>query len=378
MGDIKIEWTIDKNRVTAISGSVPVTSADQLPTAKPSSTPGVKLDINFGRNSREDEVEEAIRTVWGLLSLFAFVEIDLAGVETSWIAENEDERARLEVFRFSRSVEKTDPQRPRRLRYDLVARATAAARAAAHYEIPLGFLRRGTRALHNGQYIDAFYSLFFFLETLFAPGYSKPSKVKKLLWDSKVVRDAVAQSRAPLLREGQLNVAKRDKLLAMTDEQLLYHLVSVRGTLHHHALGRPGIWHPDKADHFREEAILLHQVVHSIAVSNAMSLLFARDRDEDLLGSARRAGAIMKVRIEASGLIDGTRHNLQPFVFTVPSRHIDRAVIDSVHRRFREQFAGGPKNVHVLEYKLMSEDASLVYAVWRRSVTNDSMHHYPS
>lgn len=374
VGDIKLEWMVEEGRVTAVSGTVPATEADQLPTVQESNTPGVKLDVNFGWSSREGEVEEAIRTLWGLLGLFTFIEIDVDSVETKWVPENDTERERLKLFSHSRKVERVDLLKLRRLSYDLVARTMASAKVAAHYEIPLGFLRRGTRAMYNGQYIEAFYNLFFFLETLFAPGYSNPKRVKQLLGGSKVVKDAVSQSRDPFSKESRLNASKRDKLLGMTDEQLLHHLVDLRGNLHHHALGRPGIWHPDKADRFHEEAVLLQHIVHSVAMADALGLLFAPERNDDILRSAREAGAITKVRIEASGLIDGVRRRLQPFLISVPCRSIDRAAIDGVHRLFREQFRGGHKNVQLLEYKLMSEDASQVFAVWQRAGSEEPTH----
>jgi hypothetical protein len=152
----------------------------------------------------------------------------------------------------------------------------------------------------------------------------------------------------------------------MTDEQLVEYLVKLRGDLHHHALRKPGIWHPDKVRQFHEEAVLLQEVVHAIAFDQAMTLLFAKERDEDLMRSAGDAGAITKVRVEAFGLMDGSRQELQHFVIALPSRRIDRAAIDQVHRHFRDQFRGGPKGVEVLEYRLLSENGSKVYAAWRR------------
>jgi len=367
LGDVKVEWHVENGRVTSVSASAPVSATDQMPTIQPSADSRVTAHINLGFSSRENEVEEAIRTVWGLLSLFAHVEIDFDSVETTWVPETSEERNQLHLPSFSRSVQRADLLQPRRIGYDLVARATLSAKAASHYEIPLGFLRRGTRAIYNGQYIEAFYNLFFFLETLFAPGYSNPNKVKQRLRTADAVRDAVARCRKPFSRESRLNPSKRDKLLGMTDQQIVDHLVDVRGQLHHHALSKPGVWHPDKAHDFHEEAILLLHVVHAIAMSEAMKLLFAPDRNEDLMRSAREAGATTKLRIEAVGLIDGVKRSLQPFMINVPSRRIDRAAVDGAHRLFREQFKGGPKNVEVLEYKLMSEDASQVYAVWQRA-----------
>ena len=374
VGDIKINWTIEGNRVVSVSGTVPASEADQLPTVQQSSTPGVGLDINFGQSQRENDVEEAIRTLWGMLSLFTFIEIDIDNVETEWIPENDHERERLKLFSFSRSVQKINPLTPRRLSYDLVARAMASTKAAAHFEIPLGFLRRGTRAMHNDQYIEAFYNLFFFLETQFAPGYSNPKKVKEYLWNSKIVKNAVANSRVPFSKERHLDTLKRNKLLSMTDEQIIHHLVDLRGNLHHHALGKPGIWHPDKANHFHEEALLLRHISHSIALANTIELMFAPERNEDILHSAKEAGAITKVKIVAIGIVDGLKQNLESVLISIPCKHIDRAVIDGAHSLFRKQFRGGPRNVKLLEYKLMSEDTSQVYAIWQCASPEKSTH----
>lgn len=370
VADIRLEWAINEGRVAAIIATVPVRETDRLPTMQPSVTPGVVLDVNLGWNSRENEVEEAVRTLWGLLGLFCYLEIDIGAVETEWIPENDSEREALKVYSYSHSVQKKDLLEPRRLGYDIVARAMASAKTGTHYEIPLGFLRRGTRAIYNEQYIDAFYNLFFFLETLFAPGYSNPKVVKQRLCRSQAVKVAVTKSQEPFSKERHLDTRKRDELLRMSDDQLIHHLVDLRGELHHHSLGKPGIWHPEKASHFREEAILLQHVVHSIALANTLELLYAPERNDDLMSSATMASAIAKLRVEASGVINGVKTRLQPYLISVPGRRVDAATIDGVHRHFRSQFPGGPQNVEVTDYKIMSEDASQVYAIWERAASS--------
>jgi len=110
----------------------------------------------------------------------------------------------------------------------------------------------------------------------------------------------------------------------------------------------------------------LQDIVHSIALDTSLALLFSKERDEDLMQSARKAGATTVVRIEAIGLVNGVRTNLRPVTVTVPYRRISRAAINGVHRTFRDHFKGGPRDVEILEYRLVSEDASHVYATWQR------------
>jgi hypothetical protein len=303
--------------------------------------------------------------------LFCYIEIDFDSVEIDWVGENEEEQRRIGIHNFSRKKQKANLLQPRRLGYDLVARATVSVKAASHFEVPLGFLRRGTRAIYDGQYIDGFYNLFFFLETLYAPGHSNPRRVKERLLASAEISDALPKARASFSRERNLNETKRRALLHMANTQLLEHMVTVRGNLHHHSLGRPGVWHPDKADQFREEALFLQHVVHDIALKKALDMMYESDRNEDLIRSAVEAGAVSKVRVEAVGLIDGTRTTLQPFVFSIPRKTIDRLAIDEVHRAFREQFRGGPKNVEMIEYKITSEDGMRTLAKWERVASSD-------
>lgn len=370
VGDIKLEWVVNEGRATSIIATVPVREADQLPSVQPSVTPGVALHVNFGWSSRQNEVEEAVRTLWGLLGLFCHLEIDIGAVKTEWIPENDIEREALKIYSYSHSVQKVNLLEPRRLGYDIVARAMASSKAGTHYEIPLGFLRRGTRAIYNEQYIDAFYNLFFFLETLFAPGYSNPKVVKQRLCSAKVLDVAIAKAREPFSREKHLNDTKRDKLLCMSNDQIIHHLVDLRGDLHHHSLGKPGIWHPEKAEHFREETILLQLVVHSIALENTLELLYTPERDDELMRSAELAEAVIKLKVEVSGLVDGVKVKLRPYLISVPGRRVDAATINGVHRFFRDQFPAGPRNVKLTEYQITSEDASQIYAIWEYADPN--------
>jgi hypothetical protein len=46
-----------------------------------------------------------------------------------------------------------------------------------------------------------------------------------------------------------------------------------RGNLHHHALRRPGIWHPEKPERFEAEVLILQSIAHSIALEEVFSLI---------------------------------------------------------------------------------------------------------
>lgn len=363
VGGIKIEWKVDNGRPASITAMVSATDEDKLPTIEQGSVSGAPLKINFGSYSRQNDVEQVLRTTRGLLGLFASIEIDFDAVEIEWQAENEEERQQIKIPKLSRETQKADLNQSRHLRYDLVARTVALADSAAYYEIPLGFLRRGSLELHAGRYIESFYNFFFFLETLFAPGYSNPKMVEHKLCAAAPVRAAISHIRAA--KNGSRTNPKRSALLALTDELLIQQMVKIRGSLHHHALRRPSIWHPDRPDEFREEAHLLMEIVHQIAMQEAMPLLFTPECDKAVFSSAKAAGVITRIRIEPIGLVGGERTKLTPMIFEMPCQDVDRETVDHVHRQFKAESPLRFPGIKIVEYEIMSEDRSNIYAAWR-------------
>ncbi|HZZ93034.1 MAG TPA: hypothetical protein VFE23_10750 [Usitatibacter sp.] len=363
VGGIEIAWGLTNQLATALQATISLGTDDKPPTVKKSAKPGVSWDVDLGIVGSHGEVERAVRTIWGLVSLFTTIDIDFESVERTWIPETEAEKDALKISRFSAGI-KLQEDAPRAIGFDLVARAMLSSIDAADFEVPLGFLRRGMRATRDGEYVDAFYSYFFFLETLYAPGFSSPAKVKAKLWDAKPVRDALISMRTTLpvaeFREG-----KGASLLALSNQQILERLVDVRGELHHHALRRPGVWHPDKPSAYREEAIMLGDIVHKIARDQAFALMFDARRDEALMSSAAGAGALTRIRIAAFELTPHGERELPPVTVTLPAVAISTAAVDATNRLLRDKYAN--TNVEIVRYELRSEDGETVYASWRRN-----------
>lgn len=362
VADVKMEWKMKGDEPVALIASCAMTEQDRLPTFTETKSGRVAGHIDAGHLSRHDQVEKVVRTVQGLVTLFATIDIDFEDCKTSWQAENEEEEKQLQLNELRYGMERHDLWNPRPLSYEFIARAMLSSDTLSDQEVTLAFLRRGRRDFHAGDYILSFYNFFFFLETQFAPGYSDPKKVKKALLEAKPIRQALAT-----LRSEEEFRDKAAALLKMSDEDLIKHLVKMRGTLHHHAQRRPGAWHPDKSRTVEAEAEILHTLVHAIAFQKCNGVMFAEDMSAKLRGSAEAAGALTYVKVKGHGVrADGTRVDLIGTRVSMPGRVVDRAKVQWVQRHIRASNRYNTNDVELVEYTICADDEKEVFARWRR------------
>jgi len=366
--DIKIEWEVNDGIVTAISGSAPMANVDRLPNISHSTSPGAVQDIYLADSIHHDRIEKTVRTIQGLLCIFSPIEIDFGSVKVTWIPESDEDRNNLKIFSYERNVERANVNEPHALSYELVARSIAAAKFAAEFEIPLNFFRRGTNDLHSGKYIEAFYNLFFFLETLFAPGFSNPTKVKEKFKGASAVTDALKKAKLQLLSAHEREEPRLKQLLNMSDAELISHLVDLRGTLHHHALRREGIWHPDKPEEFRGEVIILQHVVHGIIMEKIIPQLYSSESDSILFSQAKEAGMMLSLRVETVGVINGEVRHMQPVRYQIPGKSVSVKMINHIDLEVRRKYQGGIFGGDIKEYKIMSDDGVQTYAIYTRPI----------
>lgn len=362
VADVKMEWLMKGEEPVALSASCAMTEHDRLPTVTPLNKGRVATHIDEGFVSRHDEVERMVRTVQGLVTLFATIDIDFEGCKTRWEPENEEEKQQLQLSELRHGIDKHDLWKPRPLSYEFIARAMLSSDKLADQEVTLAFLRRGRRDFHAGDYILAFYNFFFFLETQFAPGYSDPKKVEKALLEANEIRQALAT-----LRSEEKFPDKAAELLKLEDEKLIKHMVKMRGDLHHHAHRRPGSWHPDKPRAVEAEAEILHTLAHAIAFQRCNDTMYADDMGAKVRGSAEADGALISVKVIGFGVTaDGTRVELQPTRLSMPGRVIDRAKVQWVQQQIRAANQYNSKGVELVEYTIRSEDEGEIFARWRR------------
>lgn len=362
VADVKLEWQMKGDEPVALIASCAMTGQDRLPTVTPINKGRVAAHIDAGHISRHDEVEKMVRTVQGLVTLFATIDIDFEECKARWESENEEEKKQLQLNELKYGMERHDLWKPRPLSYEFIARAMLSSDELSDQEVTLAFLRRGRRDFHAGDYILAFYNFFFFLETQFAPGYSDPKKVEKALLEAEPIRQALAR-----LRSEEEFRDKAAQLLTLKDEDLIKHLVKMRGNLHHHAHRRPGSWHPDKSRAVETEAEILHTLVHAIAFQKCNDTMYADGMGAKLRGSAEADGATVKVKVVGFGVKnDGTKVELRPTIVSLVGRVVDRAKVQWVQQEIHRTNRFHTSDVELAEYTIRSEDEREVFARWRR------------
>jgi hypothetical protein len=295
----RVTWTIKDGKAEFVTVAVRTADLSSLPRIERNPRPGLAANILFGVQPHQDEVESILRTACGLLGFFADADIDFDRPRIEWEGETAEECQQLQLFSFS--VGHSDREEPLPIGFDLVARCFLSAVQASDREVPLRFMAKGRRDLRAGRYIDAYYGYYFFLETQFAPGYSDPKKVKRRFKEASEIMAAIGKARKLATRE-RGRVRQMAKLIKLSDDELIEHLVDTRGRLHHHALPRKaGSWHPDKHNEFEAEALFVSYLANEVAQRQNMPILFSDTINAQLGAAARQEGVEYTYLVEASG-----------------------------------------------------------------------------
>jgi hypothetical protein len=215
-------------------------------------------------------VQDLLITVQGMLTLFGQFSIDLFTCKAEFVPESEEERSKITINDYLLKMEKPVVNDAVPLPFEDLAQIISAAPELSDYQVPLSFIRRGIEDMGQDRYVEAFYNFFFFLETMFAPGYRDPKRVSEKFLKAKEIRGTIVAARQDgespaLFKRNELKV-----LLSKTDEEMVRCLVETRGSLHHHSRHRPK-WHPEKAVEHEAEALLIQSIATTIALNEVVT-----------------------------------------------------------------------------------------------------------
>ena len=371
--DLEVRFDAVDGRIDAIVCIWPLGPEDRPPTIAPmeEGQRGIgKLDFHL---VRREEIEHLVRTVQGLLSLHGTIDVDFERPKLEWLPETPEEEMSIAIT-VSGKPPDVDVYKPEKLSFELVGRAVLGADAASKLEVALSFLRRARRDLKERRYIEAIYNSFFFLETLFAAGYSDPKKVEKSLLASDVVRSAIAAIRSfPIdpprgfTTRAELAVwDERVKQLARTDEEIVGELVRLRGSLHHNAPKGPAAWHPDKSLDFRVHAHTLHDIALACAHILMDEALETEEFRTGLMASARVAGAVTRLLFEARGQFASKNAMRLSLSIDTVGTVIDRGMVASADREFRRIVAEQVPDARIDEYSVRHVASDREYGRYER------------
>jgi hypothetical protein len=258
-----------------------------LPTIVQHKEGKIKASISVPPDPFWDDMVSDIRAIEGALCIWGIAEINVDYCTTEWIPETESEKEKVQMFSFSRTRSGEPPENLPNAPIHLFVRSVLAVSDLKEAEIPLNFYRRGRLDVFEERYIDAIYNLYFVFETLFADGRFKKNDVVRKFRASKELLDAMDQVQKdidPEIRSNKTLLKEyREKYVNKTKEEIIEHIVDLRGFLHHHTLKKKDIWHPSKQRTFKVDALTLLKICHHIALKRTISVLFKQERVEEFL-----------------------------------------------------------------------------------------------
>ena len=206
------EFEVDPNgQLTYVSAVAVVPDKGMWPKVRPSTVPGVSIDIEM-KSPYRDLARREIRAAEGMLSLVGVHEIEFETAEESWLHDSPEEQAELQLFRASKSYGPRPVQEWPYTPFDLVARAFLAASAGMKIDTALSFFRKGRQDIVDRRYIEAIYDFLFMIETLYADGKFKSAQVEGALLRNSRLQSILEET----IRDAGLHrvIARDNRILA--------------------------------------------------------------------------------------------------------------------------------------------------------------------
>lgn len=256
--------TDNRGQLQAIEVTVTL-KPDQWPSVVEDPRPGVRAHVSPNL-LHLPFIQQDLVTLQGLLVLFGLESIDTQHPNVEWVPESDEERARLQLMKWTSSTRQLELEV---VPFDLVARSAIASHHACAHQIPLNFYRRGVKAVAEMSYVDAIYQFYFVLETLFGQGKSRRSQVKGAFRGSaslmRGIDKALGSPPPPGMTEPALALEYNRRFKGLSPEKLVDHIVDLRGDLHHHSLhDRRGPWHPEEQHVHRVDALMLQNIAMNV------------------------------------------------------------------------------------------------------------------
>jgi len=277
-------FNIEDGYVKEIKVIVPDFPIDLTPKITPLQSGRVKANIHIPSDPFILTLKENMRSLEGLLGLYGVRSINTENPKVEWIPETEKEKTDLHLNKFKFSyVEPNDETIPP-LPFDIIVRSIIVSEEAKEIQIPLAFFRRGYNDIYERRFLEAIYDFYFLIETCYGKGKSKNYAVKKELTKSlelkKFIIEVQKENDPRIFRERKLLEIYKKVYLNKSPEDVIGHIVDLRGFLHHHSLKRKDIWHPEKQDEYQVDALFLQNLCFKIAFALAEPLIFKKETIE--------------------------------------------------------------------------------------------------
>lgn len=278
------DFILEDGFITHICVTVPNYNESYLPKVTNHTEGKVKASIHIPLDPYLWGIQEELRTLQGLLSLFGLKSISIDNPKIEWIPESEQEKTRLQLFGAGPITYSKNKLPARPLPHDILVGALIASKEtweARSIEIPLNFYRKGTHDIFERRYIEAIYDFYFVLETLYGDGKFKKNAIIEKFTQSAELRESIKKALDTpdheMLGDKKLSQIYKQKIASKSIEEIIAYIVELRGFLHHHTIKNKRIWHPDNHNEYKVEALFLLTVCFNIAMRIFCDLALSKE-----------------------------------------------------------------------------------------------------
>lgn len=360
VGDTTFEVnTRDDGTITSISTSIKENNEQHWPSIIKNDEQ-YALSVNAGHQPHLKFIIDDLVVIQGMLSVYRHIRIDLTSHSIEWIAENDEERRKLQLTQFSsKSMRGNAPPLP----FDLVARSVLSHDHFRDFQIPLSFYRKAITDIDNKQYINSFYNLFFFLECLYAKGKSDKKQMRDEFMKSDELLNAINLASAEYQAINNETSSEIFKLITKkaTVAELLWHLIGRRGFLHHHNIFRKDIWHPEFQDEWEADTRFCQIVCYNIAFHRMGDHFFSKELERSYFDMSTKNGACLNTKVEFVYItLDG---NIKSGVIPIrtPGTKATHRLSEYVAKQFFDWFDVNLGEYNsLLSFSIKTEDGTIV------------------
>ena len=280
-GNWEYSFEIQDGFIRKLSVTVPNFPIENTPQITPQNSGRVKAHINIPLDPYLFFIQEEVRTLEGLLSLYGIHQIDTEHPKIKWLPENDEEKKKLQMYEFKTSYTEPDQNKFIPLPFDIIARSIIASKEAKQIQIPLSFFRKGSIDVYERRFIEAIYDFYFMLETCYGNGKTKNYAIKKEFEKSeelkKSINKVIQDKNSRLSKDPKFSKIYEKNYSAKTAEEIISHLVELRGFLHHHSLKRKDIWHPEQQKEYEIDATFLQRLCFEISFILSEPYIFNKE-----------------------------------------------------------------------------------------------------
>jgi hypothetical protein len=264
-------------------------------------------------------------------NLYFSLEVDLDAMEAQYIPADEAERARMQLFSYSKKKERPLLHLP----FDMLSQAFFAGEGGDDPSFPSRMSQLAREALIDGQNIDAFRYSFLLLEATYGDGKFKTKELARALCETDASRQLIEGTIDGIQkRPSEAGTAAVELIKAhSTVDALVSHLIDRRGFYFHGNLAHSKAWHPDRQDEARGLAEVGVDLAGRVA-HVAASAMFTPEINTRFLKNAKSHGAIMQVEVHFRFIDQEGRQQAGRLDFEAPGLSASSDLVIKVNRHF--------------------------------------------